>query len=455
MFMTALPLSVLANSGDGSGNSQDPTPHQSQVPTAIVLNDGTTIERPTISTQTVNDLPMVMVDLSPWDMAVNNITIQSAHDYVNTVTSADFFVLVFPENITPTQTHVFNASVSLQGISHPVLLAINGLGQLTHFSQSTAPILPDVPHGDIEEDWFLNTTPNPNTPIIDDGNPNDIPTQGNGRVESLNPEQFWNNELEVWNFPANTLVIRKENAVTGELLAGARFQITRVSSGSDSGLHGTIIGEWFTDHSGLLVIAGLDPGFYVVEETQAPPNFTLSANTRQHVFMRPDDTSVVSVTFSNLPFSGLLITLRCSVTSAPIQNGEFRVTNSAGAVVGTDNGIFWSNLQGEILIPNIAPDSYIITQVTVPPQYVINLVQSTQTIRVNPTGQIYRVDFFSDPLSQLLITLRCEVTGQPIQGGEFRITNSAGNVVGSAKGSPFHIPHSTFHIYLFPIPKLI
>ena len=178
------------------------------------------------------------------------------------------------------------------------------------------------------------------------------------------------------------MVIRKENAATGALLAGARFQITRVSSGNDSGLHGTVIGEWFTNHSGILVIAGLDPGFYIVEETQAPPNFTLSANTRQHVFMRPDDTSVVSVTFSNLPFSGLLVTLRDSVTSEPIQNGEFRITSSAGAVLGTGNGHFWTNLQGEILIPNVTPDSYVITQITVPPQYIISLVQSTQTIRM-------------------------------------------------------------------------
>jgi len=290
--------------------------------------------------------------------------------------------------------------------------------------------IPEVP--DITEGWF-DSVDLENMPIHHYDNP-DLATQANGRVDVWGGEVFWNNELDIWNFPQNTLVIRKENAVTGELLAGARFSVTRVSSGNDSGLHGTVIGEWTTNHSGILVIAGLDPGFYVIEETQAPPSFTLSANTRQHVFMRPDDTSVVSVTFSNMPFSGLLVTLRCSVTNAPIQNGEFRITNSAGAVLGTDNGHFWTNLQGEILIPNVTPDSYVITQVTVPPQFVINLVQSTQTIRVNPTGQIYRVDFFSDPLSQLLITLRCEITGQPIQNGEFRVTNSVGNVVGSANG---------------------
>ena len=215
-------------------------------------------------------------------------------------------------------------------------------------------------------------------------------------------DHFWNNDLNVWNFPQNSLIIRKENAITGELLQGATFSVTQISSGNDSGLHGTVIGYFTTNFSGIIVISGLDPGYFVIEETIPPNNFTLSANNRQHAFLRPDGTSIVEVTFSNLPYSSMIITLRCSVTSAPIPNGEFRVTNSAGAVVGTDNGHFWTNLQGEILIPNVVPDSYVITQLTVPPEFVINLVQSTQTIRVNPTGQIYRVDFFSDPLSNLL-----------------------------------------------------
>jgi len=282
-------------------------------------------------------------------------------------------------------------------------------------------------------DGFFDGIDLENIEVILYDNPQ-LATRMSSNLQVWGGDHFWNNDLGVWNFPQNSLIIRKENAITGQLLQGATFSVTQISSGNDSGLAGTIIGYFTTNHSGIIVIAGLDPGYFLVEETIPPDNFTLSTNNRQHAFLRPDGTSIVEMTFSNLPYSSLIITLRCSVTSAPIPNGEFRITNSAGAVVGTDNGHFWTNLQGEILIPNVIPDSYVITQVTVPPQFVIQLVQSTQTIRVNPTGQIYRVDFFSDPLSNLLITLRCEVTGQPIQGGEFRVTNSAGNVVGNANG---------------------
>ena len=109
-------------------------------------------------------------------------------------------------------------------------------------------------------------------------------------------------------------------------MAGARFSVTRVSSGNDSGLHGTVVGEFDTNSSGIIVIAGLDPGFYIVEELIPPRNFTLDTNTRQHVFMRPDNTSVVSVTFSNLPYASLLVTLRDALTALPLADGEFRIS---------------------------------------------------------------------------------------------------------------------------------
>jgi len=299
------------------------------------------------------------------------------------------------------------------------------------------PTLPDLPNfDDINLDDIEIT-------LVDDP---ELIARLTSQMQVWGGDQLWNNDLGVWNFPQNSIIIRKENAVTGEPLGNATFSVTQISSGSESGLHGTIIGHFVTNASGIIVITGLDPGYLVIEEIIAPPNFTLSKSNRQHAFLRPDSTSVVELTFSNMPYSSLLVTLRCSVTSTPIPDGEFRITNSAGAVLGTANGHFRTNLQGEILIPNIAPDSFVITQVTVPPPFVINLTQSTQTIRVNPTGQIYRVDFFSDPLSQILVTLRCEITGQPLQGGEFRVTNSAGNVVGSANGIFFTDQQGEFTI---------
>jgi len=122
------------------------------------------------------------------------------------------------------------------------------------------------------------------------------------------------------------------------------------------------MGTWTTDNSGVIHITGLYPGYYLVREVIPPTNFALGINNIGHVFLRADGTSVVPLTFANDPYGSLLITLRNSVTGDPIQNGEFRVTTSAGTVLGTNNGHFWTNLQCEILIPNVRPDSYVITK---------------------------------------------------------------------------------------------
>ena len=54
-----------------------------------------------------------------------------------------------------------------------------------------------------------------------------------------------------------------------------------------------------------------------------------------------------------------LVILRIdAVTTMPLQDAEFMVTTSDGAVVGTSNGIFVSDSTGLIEIPNLTRGSY-------------------------------------------------------------------------------------------------
>jgi len=232
----------------------------------------------------------------------------------------------------------------------------------------------------------------------------------------------------IWNWPLNSIVIKKSCAVTGQLLQGATFELIHTSAG-ESGTRGTVIGRFTTNHSGIIVITGLVPGSYVVEEVIPPTNFTLSVNNTQHVFLRPDGHSIVEVEFSNSPYGSLLITKRCEVTGRPLQNTEFRVTNSSGAVVGTANGLFRTNQQGEILISNLRPDSYIVTEVTAPDGFVLDGLP--QTIRVNATGNIYRVDFTNRPHGGLQILKLCDDTRRPIPDTEFAVAEMNGRRIGT------------------------
>ena len=231
----------------------------------------------------------------------------------------------------------------------------------------------------------------------------------------------------IWNWPLNSIIIKKTCSVTGNLLQGATFELIHTSAGV-SGTLGTVIGRYTTDNSGVIVITGLIPGSYAVREVQAPNNFTLSETNTQHVFLQPDGHSIVEVVFANDPYGSLLITKRCEVTGRPLQNAEFRVTTSNGSVVGTSNGVFRTNQQGEILIPNLRPDSYMVTEILAPAGFEID--RSTHTIRVNATGQIYRVDVTNRPLSSLIIRKLDSYDGTPLAGARFEVRRQNGEMIG-------------------------
>ena len=247
------------------------------------------------------------------------------------------------------------------------------------------------------------------------------------RNVQFRPGDMFQTGEDVWNWPLNAIVVKKECAVTGRMLAGATFDLIHVSTG-ESGTRGTVIGTFTTNHSGIVVITGLEPGAYVVEEVQAPENFTLSMNNRQHAFLRSDGFSIVETRFSNFPYSSLLITKRCEITHRPLANATFRVTNSSGAVVGTSNGLFTTNTQGEILIPNISPGSYIVTEVQAPDGFMLDNV--SKTIAVGATGQTYMLNFTNRPFSTLIIRKFDSFDNTPLQGATFDVRRPDGTFIG-------------------------
>jgi len=105
------------------------------------------------------------------------------------------------------------------------------------------------------------------------------------------------------------------------------------------------------------------------------------------------------------------------------------VRNSSGAVVGTGNGLFRTNAQGEILIPNLPPDSYVVTEVRAPDGFVLD--STPQTIRVEATGQIYRLEFTNRPEGTLIIRKLDSYDNSPLAGARFEVRRQNGEYVGT------------------------
>ena len=236
---------------------------------------------------------------------------------------------------------------------------------------------------------------------------------------------------EIPNYPLNSLVIKKTDAITSEMLEGAVFEVRKVSE-DISGNSGTIIGRYTTDSSGIIVITGLEAGAYIIEEVQAPANYLISENSKQQAWLKADGTSVVEVTFANYPYGSLLITKVDAVTNKPLSNAKFKVTTGDGTAVGTGNGVFTTDSNGEILIPNLKPDSYVVTETEAPEGYVKDT--EPQTIQIGTDGGTYKVQFQNQPIGSLVILKKDADNGNPLSGAQFKVTTSKGAVVGTNNG---------------------
>lgn len=302
-------------------------------------------------------------------------------------------------------------------------------------------VLPFVPTG-----WYIitETIPsqgmqipsNPVTRIFLDAGTNSYSDFSNGNIGG-NSNTTITSGLDypiigdIVNYPLNSIVIKKSDANTGEMLAGATFEVIKVT-GATSGQNGTVVCTVTTDVSGVVVITGLEAGAYTVREIKAPENYTISETNMQSVNLKADGTSIVEVLFNNYPYGSLLITKVDGITGKPLANAKFKVTDNSGAVVGNTTGEYITNSNGEILIPNVKPGSYIITEIQAPSNYAIN--DTPKTIEVGTDGKVYKASFDNYPYGSILITKVDSITGKPLANAKFKITDNNGKVVGNSTG---------------------
>lgn len=233
---------------------------------------------------------------------------------------------------------------------------------------------------------------------------------------------------EIPNYPLNSIVIKKTDANTSKLLAGAAFEVRKVS-GDISGSSGTIIGRYTTDDSGIIVITGLEAGAYLIEEVRPPANYLLSENSKQQAWLKADGTSVVEVTFANYPYGHLLITKTDADTKKPLAGAKFKVITADGTIVGNANGEFMTDSNGEILIPNVRPDSYVVTEIQAPTGYEIS--EEAKTIKVGTDGGTYQLRFADRALNGLVISKIDEETREPIKNVTFEVSKMNGERIGT------------------------
>ena len=272
-----------------------------------------------------------------------------------------------------------------------------------------------------------------------DGTPQDILIKA-GEVQ----------QLTFWNKRAGTLVIQKKDSVSGNLIAGAQFQLTYANGGfvDNSNGHLSSNGLYTTDDKGEIRISGVT-GTIVAKEVKAAPGYVIDQSTQtQTVTVNPEDTQ--TLTFLNEPLCSLTLTKLDSVTGKPVPNTEFTVKDGNGNMLGR----YTTGKDGTVTVTGLVPGStVVVNESKVPNGYVLDTTPktiivkngansltsgnnggSTNTPNTGNNGGGNDLTFENDPKTKLVIEKYVTGTTNPLKGVTFLVTESNGQVVGSSNG---------------------
>ena len=212
------------------------------------------------------------------------------------------------------------------------------------------------------------------------------------------------------------LRLLKIDQQTGEPLSEVQFRIREVN-GSYNELH-------FTDKDGLIVLEGLNPGAYTVQEVK-PKNGWVADDTVHTIYLEENKTTTLEL--SNLRKPDLFIKKVDSITGSPIEGVKFQVwRGSDDTKTGeyNDLGTFYTDAQGEIHLERQETGWYKVKELEPAPGYTIKQ-PDTQEIYL-AAGKDHTVTFENTPKNCIIVEKYDSVTGEALAGCTFQLRYLAG-----------------------------
>lgn len=204
------------------------------------------------------------------------------------------------------------------------------------------------------------------------------------------------------NTPLSALVVYKQDSVTGAGISGCRFQL-KYLGGEVSGSGGTVIGNYVTSANGSFTTTWLKKGYYICEEVESDGAHVIDS-APQSFYISGEDQDIVTLYFGNSP-KGSVILRKVDPTdnNRPLEGAVFYVTDSTGAVIGPDNGLYTTGSDGLVTISNIEPGTTIIARERQAPEG-YELDESPQSIYVSNDGKARTLTFKNYPTGGLELT---------------------------------------------------
>ena len=239
--------------------------------------------------------------------------------------------------------------------------------------------------------------------------------------------------LEVFNQLRGSLIINKLNSLDNSPLEGVKFQIKYANGQVVDNQNGQVSsnGIYYTDRNGQIILTGI-VGSIVVTELETLPGYRIDPNTRtQTLVVNPNDTQTIN--FYNTPTTTLIIRKFIEGTeNEPLSGVAFRVVDGAGAAVGPDDGLYYTDKSGEIVLSGIEPDTTVIArEVKTVEGFVLD--GTPQDIKIK-AGHVQQLTFWNKRAGTLVIEKKDKVSGNPIAGAEFQLTYADGGYVDNDNG---------------------
>ncbi|MBR1565204.1 MAG: hypothetical protein IJ649_00435, partial [Oscillospiraceae bacterium] len=239
--------------------------------------------------------------------------------------------------------------------------------------------------------------------------------------------------VQFQNYPKPSLTVKKIDSATGKPVEGARFHFIY---GSNHTFTGEIndLGEFYTDANGIIKLEKLKDGWYQATEVEAPTGYRIKDSGIQECYIAAGRDKVL--TFENIPLSTILIQKMDEETGKPLSGAWFRIKhlNSQTSMDGTTLGEYPTDDKGQIEINGLNEGTYIIDEISAPAGYVMNAA-NTRTVYLSGENQDFvTITYGNQKMGSLLITKKDALTGAPLPGVEFFVTDSDGAVVGNGNG---------------------
>ncbi len=231
----------------------------------------------------------------------------------------------------------------------------------------------------------------------------------------------------VTNTPKATLTITKRDAVTRKPLANAEF-IVRDSEGHAVG---PTNGIYKTGTDGTVIVSGLEPGSTImVSETKAPTGYILDETPKSIVVKSGISNSLI---FDNQPGTTLIIRKFIEGTeNEPLSGVCFKVVDGSGAAVGPDDGTYYTDKAGEIVLSGIEPGTTVIArEIKTVEGFVLD--GTPQDILIKG-GEVQQLTFWNKRAGTLVIQKKDKVSGVLIPGAQFQLTYANGGFVDNNNG---------------------